>query len=157
MNQTTLLRIFGFTCCCLFLPASLQAEPPPPDLSGKVQQAACWSSHNEYREPAMYVSDVFEIRVPKNAGPWYPRDMARVFAAYLKQQHGYVDTVNLTVFCSLQDSVQMTQYTKDQLIKQHQHYKQPVVETGWKMSAQQAEAAASAAAAKPAAPAPAAP
>jgi hypothetical protein len=158
MNQSALMRSIGFTCCCLLVPPSLQAgEPLSPDLSGKVQQAVCFSSHNEYREPAMYVSDVFEIRVPQNAGRMYPRDMAKVFVAYLKQQHGYVDTINPTVFCSLHDTVQMAQGTKDLLIKQHQYYKQSVVETGWRMSTQQAEAAATAAAAKPATLAPSAP
>ncbi len=35
-------------------------------------------------------------------------------------------------------TVQMAQGSKDLLIKEHQYYKQPIVETGWKMTAQQA-------------------
>lgn len=127
------------------------AEIAPPDLSGKVQQASCWSSHNDYREPAIYFSDVFEIRVPKGAGPWYSIDMAKVFAAHLSQEHGYVSPVPLdgpserllhaNIVCSLHDTAAAAQATKDLVVKDHTAHKQPVVETGWRMSAQQAQAA----------------
>ena len=135
------------------------AEIAPPDLSGKVQQAFCWSSHNDYREPAIYFSDVFEIRVPKSAGPWYSIDMAKVFAAHLSQEHGYVSPVpldrpsekllNANIVCSLHDTAATAQATKDLVVKNHAAHKQPVVETGWRMSAQQAQAAAAGASANP--------
>lgn len=150
MRRTTRLTSAGFTFLCLFVSAAIEAgEMPPPDLAGQVQQAFCFSSHNEYSEPAMYFSDVFEIRVPKSAGIWYPGDMASVFVSYLKQQRGYAGTPNPTVFCSLHDTVQMAQGSKDLLAADHRYRKQPIVETGWKMTAQQAEAAAASAATAP--------
>lgn len=152
MGPKTRLTCAGFTLCCLLLSGSLHAgEPVPVSQAGQIKQAFCFSSHNEYGEPAMYFSAVFEIRVPKSAGPWYPRDMAKVFVTYLKQQHGYVDTLNPTVFCSLQDTVAMAQGSRDTLAADHRYRKQPIVETGWKMTAQQAEVAAAGAAAAPAA------
>ena len=103
------------------------AEIAPPDLSGKLQQAFCWSSNNDYREPAIYFSDVFEIRVPQGAGPWYSIDMSRVFAAYLIQEHGYVSSVppdrilekpqHANIVCSLHDTAAMAQGSKDLLVK----------------------------------------
>jgi hypothetical protein len=151
MCRTARLTSVGVGYLCLLISASLGAgEPKPPDLSGKVQQAVCFSSHNDFREPAMYLSAVFEIRVPKNAGIWYPRDMAKVFEAYLKQKYGYVSTVNETVFCSPHDTAQMAQGVKDSLAAEHRNRKQPIVETGWKMTQQQAEAAVPSAAAAPA-------
>ncbi len=160
MHRTTWLTIFACTFG-LSLSASLSAGESSqlPSHAGKVMQAFCWSSHNDYREPAMYLSEIFEIQVPKSASVWYARDMGKVFETYLTQKHGYVTPPpgNTTVFCSLMESVAMAQGSKDLLIEQHRYYKQPVVETGWRMSAQQAEAAATAAAAKPATLAPSAP
>ena len=62
----------------LLFPATTRAGESSqlPNYAGRVMQAFCWSSHNDYREPAMYLSDIFEFQVPKTAGNWYPRDMA---------------------------------------------------------------------------------
>lgn len=145
------LTSLGFALIGLNLAVSVLAgEPPPPNLAGKLQQAYCMSGYMDYNDPNAYFSTLFEVRVPQNAKPSYPQDLAKVFETYLNQKYGYVRTGPLSVICTLQNIVpggQGVQASKDILIKEKQYYHRTIVETGWKPSPQQVAAAASAPAA----------
>lgn len=158
MLRMTRLTGVGFALAGVVLAGPAQAgEPPPPSLAGQLQQAYCMAGNLDYKAPAAYFSSVFEIRVPQNAKPTYPVDLAKIYEAYLSQKYGYVRPGPLSVICTLQNIVpggQSIQLSKDILIKEKRHYHSEIVETGWKPSSLELSAAASATAAPSAAAAP---
>ena len=148
MNRIIRLTNLGFALSAMMIAGPVQAgEPPPPNLAGTVQQTYCMSGYLDYTDPNAYFTPVFEVRVPQNAKPSYPEDLARIYESYLNQKYGYVRTGPMSVICTLSVSAAAVQGGKDILIKDRQYRHQAVVETGWKPSPQEILAAVSATAA----------
>ena len=106
MHRNIRLTSVGFALFCLILSGSINAgEPPPPNLAGTVQKAYCMSGYLDYNDPNAYFSAVFDVRVPQNAKPSYPQDLAKIYESYLNLKYGYVRTGPLSVICTLQNIV----------------------------------------------------
>lgn len=149
---TRLAHLF-FVLGSLFLAVSVQAgEPPPPNLAGKTQFSSCMSGYLNYSEPSAYFTPVFEVHVPQNAKPSYPEDLAKIYAGFLNQKHGYVRTGSMPVVCSFSVAAAAVEGGKAEVIKDTEYRQRRAVETGWKPSPAQILAAASSSAA-PTAPA----
>jgi hypothetical protein len=148
MNRTLRLTSPGFAICAMMLASPAQpGEPPPPNLAGKLQQAYCMSGYLDYSDPNAYFTPVFEVRVPQNAKPSYPEDLAKIYQAYLHQKYGYVRTGPLSVVCTFSVAAAAVEGGKSAVIADTEYRHRKVIETGWKPSAQEIAAAASATAA----------
>ena len=147
MNSMIRLTSTALSLLGLSVAASVEAGEPRVDYSGQVMQGYCATDWPVHYEPKVYFSDIFEIRIPQGAGVNYPADLGKTYGAYLQQRYGYASPTNSPAMCALFENVQSARASK-KLQQETARYnstrarrpEDPVIETGWQASSDQAPA-----------------
>jgi hypothetical protein len=136
--RTIGLKNFGFALFCLLLSNSNASGQTPEQnqaLRNNYNQVYCVSS---YDQANIYFSDVFETQVPTYGALNVREEIAKFFEAHLKQKYGYNGGPNARAGCILLAYAVGAEENKKQALARSAIMGKQVVETGWKLSSQQA-------------------